>query len=163
MKTLLIFSTLFLAGGLCSCHLTLAGDVKSIATSSALGARGRYGFESKVKPDSVDWLRAVEDRLGGQVASIFGISVLDKNLLQAIDLAMGGQGNAAHEMVKRYEADTIAAWIHAILHKIEGDRDNGRYWYRRAGKSEHFSDEPETKLAEIRKEVAGRAESKAAV
>ena len=77
-----------------------------------------------------------------------------KNLLQAIDLAEAGQWNAAHEIVQQYE-DTTAAWIHAVLHKIEGDEDNSRYWYRRAGKLEHFPDEPKAELAEIRKRVAG--------
>jgi len=78
------------------------------------------------------------------------------NLLQALDLALSGQWDAAHKIVQQYEADTTAAWIHAVLHKIEGDQDNSRYWYRRAGKLEHASDEPKAELAEIIKEVAGR-------
>jgi hypothetical protein len=24
------------------------------------------------------------------------------------------------------------AWVHAYLHRVEGDRDNARYWYRQA-------------------------------
>jgi hypothetical protein len=82
---------------------------------------------------------------------------MDKNLLQAIDLALAGKWNAAHEIVQQYETDATAAWIHAVLHKIEGDQDNSRYWYRRAGKLEHVSDEPTAELAEIKKEVAGQA------
>ncbi len=80
---------------------------------------------------------------------------MDENLLKAIDLALSGEWKAAHELVQQYE-HTTAAWIHAVLHKIEGDQDNSRYWYRRAGKLEHASDEPKAELAEIRKEVAGR-------
>ena len=82
---------------------------------------------------------------------------MQKNLLHAIDLAIAGEWNAAHQIVQQYEADTMAAWIHAVLHKIEGDQDNSRYWYRRAGKLEHFSDEPKAELADIGKEAAGRA------
>jgi hypothetical protein len=81
---------------------------------------------------------------------------MHRNLLQAIDLAVAGQWNAAHEMVQQYETDTTAAWIHAVLHKIEGDHDNCRYWYRRAEKLEHVSDEPTSELAEIRIVVTGR-------
>lgn len=81
---------------------------------------------------------------------------MHKNFLQAIDLALAGQWDAAHQIVQQYE-DATAAWIHAVLHKIEGDQDNSRYWYRRAGKLEHFSDEQKAELAEIRREVAGRA------
>jgi hypothetical protein len=80
---------------------------------------------------------------------------MNKNLLEAIDLALAGQWDAAHGIVQQYEADTTAAWIHAVLHKIEGDAGNSRYWYRRAGKLERASDEPRAELAEIRKEVAG--------
>jgi hypothetical protein len=84
---------------------------------------------------------------------------MDKNLLQAIDLAVTGQWNAAHEIVQQSETDTIAAWIHAVLHKIEGDHDNSRYWHRRASKLEHVSDEPTAELAEIKNEIAGRTQS----
>ena len=78
------------------------------------------------------------------------------NLLQAIDLAVAGQWNVAHEMVQQYETDMTAAWIHAVLHKIEGDHDNSRYCYDRARRLEHVSDEPTAELAEIRKEVNDR-------
>ena len=27
-----------------------------------------------------------------------------------------------------------AAWVHAYLHRVEGDLGNAGYWYRRAGK-----------------------------
>jgi len=29
-----------------------------------------------------------------------------------------------------------AAWVHAHLHRIEGDAGNARYWYGRAGREE---------------------------
>ena len=81
---------------------------------------------------------------------------MQKNLLQAIELALADKWDAAHEMVQKYETNTTAAWIHAVLHKIEGDDSNSRYWYRRAGKLEHVSDEPKSELAGIRKEVDER-------
>jgi hypothetical protein len=81
---------------------------------------------------------------------------MKKNLLRAIDLALAGQWDAAHGVVQQYETDATAAWIHAVLHKIEGDLDNSRYWYHRARKLEHVSDEPMAELAEIRKEVDER-------
>jgi hypothetical protein len=39
----------------------------------------------------------------------------------------------AHKIVQADEADATSCWIHAVLHKIEGDIGNSRYWYRRAG------------------------------
>ena len=38
----------------------------------------------------------------------------------------------AHDMVQE-DAGLDAAWIHALLHKIEGDHWNAEYWYRQAG------------------------------
>jgi hypothetical protein len=96
------------------------------------------------------------DGIWWQVVGIFDTSVMQKHLLQAIDLALADKWDAAHGIVQQYETDTTAAWIHAVLHKIEGDDSNSRYWYRRAGKLEHVSDEPKAELAEIRKAVEER-------
>ena len=32
--------------------------------------------------------------------------------------------------------DSDSAWVHAYLHRKEGDSSNARYWYRQAGRSE---------------------------
>lgn len=42
--------------------------------------------------------------------------------------------HAAHETAQDIETPE-GAWIHAYLHRREGDRVNAAYWYRRAGKS----------------------------
>jgi hypothetical protein len=81
---------------------------------------------------------------------------MKKKLLDAIDFALSGQWDAAHGIVQNYEADTTAAWIHAVLHKMEGDDSNSRYWYRRAGKLDRFSEDPQSELAAIRKELAAK-------
>lgn len=80
---------------------------------------------------------------------------MNKELLEAIDLALAGKWDAAHRIVQEHEGDTTAAWIHAVLHKIEGDVANSNYWYRRAGKLEHAAAEPRGELGEIRKELSG--------
>ena len=77
------------------------------------------------------------------------------DLSKAIELALGGQWDAAHRIVQQYEADAIAAWIHAVLHKIEGDLDNSRYWYRRAGKMDCIEREPRAELRSIQELVGG--------
>jgi hypothetical protein len=33
-----------------------------------------------------------------------------------------------------------AAWVHAHLHRVEGDLANARYWYERAGQPEASGD-----------------------
>jgi hypothetical protein len=37
----------------------------------------------------------------------------------------------AHDIVMKGEG-ADCAWVHAYLHRVEGDRDNARYWYRQA-------------------------------
>jgi hypothetical protein len=44
-----------------------------------------------------------------------------------------GDWDAAHEEAQAQE-DQAGAWVHAYLHRKEGDADNAAYWYRRAGK-----------------------------
>jgi len=81
------------------------------------------------------------------------MSALNDHLLQAIELALAGKWDAAHELVQQYEDDATAAWIHAVLHKIEGDPGNSRYWYQRANRLDHVADEPRAELAAIRAEL----------
>jgi hypothetical protein len=54
--------------------------------------------------------------------------------LAAIWLASKGDWKAAHELVQMDEGEARHDWVHACLHRIEGDADNAGYWYRRAGK-----------------------------
>ena len=73
-------------------------------------------------------------------------------LFQAVELALAGKWDAAHQIVQQYE-DGAAAWIHAVLHKIEGDPGNARYWYRRAARMNHVEDEPRAELVAIQGEL----------
>lgn len=75
-------------------------------------------------------------------------------LLRAIELALAGQWDAAHEIVQQYESDATASWIHAVLHKMEGDLSNSGYWYRRAGRTPNMAEEPRAELTAIQTELA---------
>ena len=44
-----------------------------------------------------------------------------------------GDWHKAHALIQDI-GDNTAAWIHAYLHRKEGDAGNAAYWYRRAGK-----------------------------
>lgn len=59
----------------------------------------------------------------------------------AVQAALDGDWHKSHNIAQDYN-DNIANWIHAVLHKIEGDVWNSKYWYARThGKSyEDFSD-----------------------
>ncbi len=81
------------------------------------------------------------------------MSTLQEDLLRSVELALAGEWDAAHNLVQQYENNVTAAWIHAVLHKMEGDEANSRYWYRRAGKMEHAAEEPPAELAAIQTEL----------
>jgi hypothetical protein len=52
--------------------------------------------------------------------------------LAALWWAAKGDWDAAHKIVQ--DEDTReAAWVHAYLHRVEGDLSNAGYWYRQAG------------------------------
>jgi hypothetical protein len=44
-----------------------------------------------------------------------------------------GDWTAAHDSAQREET-ADGAWVHAYLHRKEGDLGNAAYWYRRAGR-----------------------------
>ena len=44
-----------------------------------------------------------------------------------------GDWERAHECVQANESDPASTWVHAYLHRKEGDPSNATYWYRRAG------------------------------
>ena len=52
--------------------------------------------------------------------------------LAALWWAAKGDWDAAHKIVQD-EDGAKAAWVHAYLHRVEGDAANAGYWYRRAG------------------------------
>ena len=53
--------------------------------------------------------------------------------LQALWWAAKGDWNRAHRIVMEEEG-ADAAWVHAYLHRVEGDLPNAGYWYRTADK-----------------------------
>ena len=68
--------------------------------------------------------------------------VLSKQaLIIAVQAALDGDWDKSHNITQDY-SDNTANWIHAVLHKIEGDVWNSKYWYARsAGKKyEDFND-----------------------
>ena len=51
--------------------------------------------------------------------------------VEALWYAANGLWERAHEMAMKRD-DAPGAWVHAYLHRVEGDEDNARYWYGRA-------------------------------
>jgi hypothetical protein len=54
------------------------------------------------------------------------------DLGKALDLLRQGDWQAAHVIVQRDEKSPLSCWAHGIVHLMEGDVSNARYWYREA-------------------------------
>jgi hypothetical protein len=63
---------------------------------------------------------------------------------------------AAHEIVQHDES-ALAAWLHGIVHTLEGDLDNARYWYRRAKRAFPGPEAVEREITEARRALGGPA------
>ena len=68
--------------------------------------------------------------------------------LQALWFSAKGDWHRAHELAQADKGKS-GYWVHAYLHRVEGDLSNANYWYRRAGKPPQNGD-----LAEEWDEIA---------
>jgi len=53
--------------------------------------------------------------------------------VEALWWAAKGEWDKAHKIVMNDDSRE-AAWVHAYLHRVEGDLPNAGYWYRTAGR-----------------------------
>jgi len=74
-------------------------------------------------------------------------------LLKAVEFLEKGEWQPAHEIVQG-EKSNLAAWLHGIVHTIEGDLDNARYWYRHAEREFPGADALPQELAAARDAVS---------
>ena len=54
-------------------------------------------------------------------------------LVRALWLDAMGEWARAHTVAQDIHSDD-GSWVHAYLHRKEGDLDNADYWYRKAGR-----------------------------
>jgi hypothetical protein len=80
--------------------------------------------------------------------------VADDALRRAVNLLDAGEWQQAHEIVQQDES-TMAAWLHGIVHTLEGDLDNARYWYRRARREFPGREAVRAEIAAARQTMAG--------
>jgi len=73
-------------------------------------------------------------------------------LSKALEFLEAGSWQQAHEIVQG-EKSNVAAWLHGIVHTLEGDLDNARYWYRRAGRDFPGREAAQQEIAAARRKV----------
>jgi len=70
-------------------------------------------------------------------------------LARAVELLETGAWQQAHEIVQE-DKSALAAWLHGIVHTLEGDLDNAQYWYRKADRVFRGSDAVKEEIAAAR-------------
>jgi len=71
----------------------------------------------------------------------------EQDLRRALALLEKGDWQAAHEIVQADEESALACWAHGIVHLMEGDAANARYWYRKAKRP--FAEDPAAEIAAL--------------
>lgn len=74
-------------------------------------------------------------------------------LRQSADLLAKGDWQSAHVIAQDDESQA-GCWIHGIVHVLEGDLDNARYWYRRAGRAFPKNFSIDSELASLRETLS---------
>jgi len=87
---------------------------------------------------------------------------LEQTLIDAVRRARAGDWDGAHAIVQQHEGDARADWIHAVLHRLEGDLGNAGYWYRRCGQTPPGTESPQAELARIADVLNGNPQHAAA-
>jgi hypothetical protein len=76
-------------------------------------------------------------------------AAIREELRRAVEVALAGDWQGAHEVAQKHEHDPTACWLHAVVHRIEGDLGNARYWYGRSGRTLRESVTTDAELREI--------------
>jgi hypothetical protein len=74
------------------------------------------------------------------------------DLARALDLLATGEWQQAHEIVQK-DHSTLAAWLHGIVHTLEGDLENAQHWYRKADRVFPGADAVQQEIASARLKV----------
>jgi hypothetical protein len=75
-----------------------------------------------------------------------------ESLARAVELLEAGSWQPAHEIVQK-EDSTLAAWLHGIVHILEGDLRNAEGWYKRANRPFPGAQAAKAEIAAARREV----------
>ena len=67
-------------------------------------------------------------------------------MAKAVKHLEAGYWQAAHAIVQN-DATALGCWAHGIVHLMEGDAANARYWYRKAKRP--FAEDPAAEIAAL--------------
>jgi len=76
------------------------------------------------------------------------------DLAAVIALLRAGDWQVAHAIVQADESAPGSCWAHGIVHLLEGDLGNARYWYGRAGRAWPSAPDPGAEIEALAQMVA---------
>ena len=79
-----------------------------------------------------------------------------KELERAVGLLERGDWQAAHKIVQRDEESMLSCWAHGIVHLMEGDSANARYWFREAKRTLPPRPSAQEEIHALKAELRGR-------
>jgi len=82
------------------------------------------------------------------------MSVPQKELQRAVKLLEQGDWQGAHTIVQQDEESALSCWAHGIVHRIEGDTSNARYWYRQAKRPFAAEASVQAEIAALKEAIA---------
>jgi hypothetical protein len=115
----------------------------ALFTLLAQSLQGQQGQTQATKADSVSQeisstsqkpqaMISIEDFLKFKDQGVIPEDI--PGLLQALLLDASGDWDSAHRIAQN-DASSDGSWVHAYLHRKEGDLGNASYWYRSAGRT----------------------------
>lgn len=81
--------------------------------------------------------------------------VSKEDLKAALAFLDEGNWQSAHEIVQKDDESPLACWAHGIVHLMEGDVANARYWYREAGRAFPSDASVAREITAFRKQLTG--------
>jgi len=93
------------------------------------------------------WRKAGQGALTRDVAPM---AISNDELAGAVAHLERGDWPAAHVIVQQDEDSPLACWAHGIVHLLEGDTANARYWYGRAARTFPLEPSPADEIAALR-------------
>jgi hypothetical protein len=74
-------------------------------------------------------------------------------IAKAVRCLEAGEWQAAHEIVQK-DSSALGCWAHGIVHLVEGDLENAKYWYRRAHRALPHGDTVAAEIAALKATLA---------
>jgi hypothetical protein len=75
-------------------------------------------------------------------------------IVKAVRHLEAGEWKAAHALVQK-DATSLGCWAHGIVHLVEGDLDNAKYWYRRAHRALPHGNTAGAEIAALKESLEG--------